>query len=189
MATKKITLNELRSLVKQIIKEETMLNEGLKLRNNTATKKITLNELRTLVKQVVKEYDLAWDNIDPQGYDYVDKIAASFIDLTKKYGIVGLPYDDYYFNGDIEKSWIIFEGAFLAAFLIPTLFLLFDFAFISRVQIFYMSMLFFVSSVILDYFYYLDNDESSLPILISLNIIFYLLCSLKNEQRVRVCNK
>jgi hypothetical protein len=101
MATKKITLNELRSLVKQIIKEETMLNEGLKLRNNTATKKITLNELRTLVKQVVKEYDLAWDNIDPQGYDYVDKIAASFIDLTKKYGIVGLPYDDYYFNGDI----------------------------------------------------------------------------------------
>jgi len=30
MATKKITLNELRTLVKQIIKEERMLNEGIK---------------------------------------------------------------------------------------------------------------------------------------------------------------
>ena len=58
MATKKITVNELKSLVKQIMTESkpiTKNSKSLKESKNSTTKKVTSNGLKSLVKQIIKE--------------------------------------------------------------------------------------------------------------------------------------
>jgi hypothetical protein len=58
MATKKITVNELKSLVKQIMTESksiTKNTKSLKESKTSTTKKVTSNGLKSLVKQIIKE--------------------------------------------------------------------------------------------------------------------------------------
>jgi len=58
MATKKITVNELKSLVKQIMTESksiTKNTKSLKESKTSTTKKVTSNGLTSLVKQIIKE--------------------------------------------------------------------------------------------------------------------------------------
>jgi hypothetical protein len=58
MATKKITVNELRSLVKQIMTESKPITKNaksLKESKTSTTKKVTSNGLKSLVEQIIKE--------------------------------------------------------------------------------------------------------------------------------------
>ncbi len=75
MATKKITVNELRSLVKQIMTESksiTKNTKSLKESKTSTTKKVTSNGLTSLVKQIIKEEGTIYD-IPPRNF-YVVKV-------------------------------------------------------------------------------------------------------------------
>jgi len=88
MATKKITVNELRSLVKQIMTESkpiTKNSKSLKESKTSTTKKVTSNGLTSLVKQIIKEEMVLKEdaNTDLE----LKSVAKQIFSVLKKYGL------------------------------------------------------------------------------------------------------
>ena len=81
MATKKITVNELKSLVKQIMTESksiTKNTKSLKESKNSTTKKVTSNGLTSLVKQIIKEENENISSNDPTKEEMLNFLKKRF---------------------------------------------------------------------------------------------------------------